>query len=216
MTGTIKLDIEGGNPPFEYSINGAMFQEESLFSDLEAGDYVIISRDANGCLYANNQQLEEPAEIDANLSAVDETCSNKNGILSCAPIGGISPYSVAWSNGETTNLISGLSNGDYQLTITDAANCEYTEATSIEDLEGPALAADPLNVHCHGSSSGAIDLEVIGGTMPYNFFWSNGATTEDVSGLSAGNYSVTVIDQNECETRKLEYGWYRRRSIFPF
>ena len=210
--GSIQLNIEGGQPPFEHAINGGAFEQTSLFTPLSPGDYIILTRDANGCLFANSKSLTDPEVISANINIVHETCSDQNGILSCAPSGGEGSYEVAWSTGASTYLINNLAEGVYEVTITDAAECSIESMAVVEDQAGPVLAAAPTNVHCNSASSGAIDLDVLSGTMPYNFFWSNGATSEDVSGLYAGNYSVTVIDQNGCQDTRI-YTIYEPEAI---
>ena len=210
--GSITVQIDNGNTPFEYSLNGGQFQSTPVFENLGAGDYVILVRDLNGCLFANNTSMEMPEILEANLTIVDETCSNKNGIISAAPEGGMPPYSLLWSTGDTTYLISQLISGEYALSITDDNGCEHATSTYLIDQAGPTIVADPTNVHCFGASSGAIDLDIVGGSMPYEYYWSNGATTQDISGLSVGNYSITVIDNNQCEARKI-YTIYEPSAI---
>lgn len=210
--GSIAVQIDNGNAPFEYSLNGGQFQPTATFENLGAGEYIILVRDLNGCLFANNTHMEAPEMLEANLTIVDETCSNKNGIISTVPEGGTPPYSLLWSTGDTTYLISQLISGEYALSITDDNGCEHTTSTYLVDQAGPTIIGDPTNVHCFGASSGAIDLDIIGGSMPYEYYWSNGANSQDVSGLSAGNYGITVIDNNQCEARKI-YTIYEPSAI---
>jgi len=67
-----------------------------------------------------------------------------------------------------------------------------------KNVSAPSLSFIVDSVNCPGGNDGSIDLIVSSGTYPYNYYWSNGATTEDIVNLSAGNYSVTVIDNNQC------------------
>src|SRR5690606_14130367 len=110
-------------------------------------------------------------------------------------------YTYSWSNGATTQDLSGIGAGSYTVTVTDANDCEK--------VFGPILIDDPSDlvvtassieaVSCYGLEDGSIDLDVSGGTAPYSYLWINGATTQDVSDLDAGTYSVTVTDANLCQ-----------------
>lgn len=103
-----------------------------------------------------------------------------------------------WNNGDTTQDISNLPAGIYTVTATNTYGCTATTSYSI--TEPAVLMATTLNtnVACTGASTGAIDLTVTGGTTPYVFNWSNGATTEDLGLLPSGNYCVTVTDSSSC------------------
>jgi subtilisin-like proprotein convertase family protein len=129
-----------------------------------------------------------------------------DGMIFANTSGGTAPYSYAWSNGATTQMVSGLSAGTYSVTVTDANGC--TDVQSIT-LTEPPLMTDSYtastyncgyNVSCNGATDGSIDYSVSGGTPPYAYNWSNGANTEDISGLGAGTYSVTASDRNGCTT----------------
>lgn len=119
---------------------------------------------------------------------IDLTVNSSNG-----------PFSYQWSNGATTEDISGLNSGTYTVTITDANSCPYSESFAVS---GPSLLDfNPImvsNVSCNATNDGAVDITVVGGTAPYAFFWSTGATTEDINNLTSGTYAVTVIDVNGC------------------
>ncbi|MEZ5068592.1 MAG: SprB repeat-containing protein [Bacteroidia bacterium] len=114
--------------------------------------------------------------------------------------GGTSPYTYLWNNGATTKDISGLNSGVYNVTITDANGCTL-EATGVVSQPANALSAtisSTQNVFCYGGNNAFINLNVTGGTAPYSFNWSNGATTQNLSNLAAGAYSVTITDANSC------------------
>jgi hypothetical protein len=131
-----------------------------------------------------------------------------NGSINLTTVGGCAPYTYAWSNGATTEDISGLGAGSYSVNVTDANGCTTSASFT---LTQPALLTSSgvksvyacgYNVSCFGSCNGSINLSASGGASctAYSYLWSNGATTEDVSGLCAGTYSVTVTDANGCTT----------------
>ena len=112
--------------------------------------------------------------------------------------GGLLPYTFTWSNGANSEDVLGLVANTYTVTVSDANNCPATSSyivTEPGNIVGSGLIA---NVTCNGYSDGSIDLTVTGGTSPYSVSWSNGANSEDISGLSAGVYTVTIIDNNSC------------------
>lgn len=131
-------------------------------------------------------------------SAVDPSYfSASDGSINVTVTDGIGPYTYAWSNSAITEDISGLADGTYTLTVTDSLN--QTKSTSIT-LTEPAYvpmtitldsANDPSG---SGASDGSINVTVTDGVAPYNYNWSNGATTEDISGLADGTYTLTVTD----------------------
>ncbi len=132
--------------------------------------------------------------------ATDVSCPGETGgSIDLNVTGGSMPYTFVWNNGEETEDIVNLGAGNYAVTITDANGC-----TSFLQNIGVAVpedfVVDPIstNVDCPEGNDGSIDLSVTGGTMPYTYLWNNNSTTEDISNLVAGNYSVTITDNNDC------------------
>src|SRR5207253_1246988 len=114
-----------------------------------------------------------------------------NGAIDLSVAGGTPPYSYNWSNSATTQDLSNLSAGNYTVTATDANGC--TILNSAISITQPAAALDAsagstTNVSCYGGNNGSINLTVSGGTSPYSYNWSNGATTQNTNSLSAGTY----------------------------
>jgi hypothetical protein len=105
-------------------------------------------------------------------------------------------YTFNWSNGATTEDVSNLTAGNYS---SHHHRCERLQHQLSFTLTEPALLVSSgvaatyvcgTNVSCNGANDGSINLTVTGGAdcVAYTFNWSNGATTEDVSNLTAGNY----------------------------
>jgi gliding motility-associated-like protein len=123
-----------------------------------------------------------------------------DGSIDLTPSGGTPSYSYAWSNGSTTEDLSGLGFGTYSVTITDANGCPE-DIASFTLNDQPRITVDLLgnNITCFGFTDGSVDLTVLsGGAAPYTFAWSELSVTEDIADLSAGSYSVSVTDINNC------------------
>lgn len=110
---------------------------------------------------------------------------------------GISTYN--WSNGGTSNLLANLTAGTYNVTITDSSGCTQSNSYTLTSTTQIVAPGSTTSVTCPGAGTGAVDLNVTGGTPGYTYLWSNGDTTQDISNLGGGPYSVTVTDQNGCE-----------------
>ncbi|RXG20255.1 beta strand repeat-containing protein, partial [Leeuwenhoekiella aequorea] len=118
--------------------------------------------------------------------------------IDLAVVGGTASYTYLWSNGATTEDLSGLTAGTYDVTVTDANGCTATASIQVNEPTILTASGVATAVSCNGGSDASIDLAVVGGTTSYTYLWSNGATTEDLSGLTAGTYDVTVTDANGC------------------
>ena len=202
-TGSINVTVSGGTQPYTYSwSNGSNSQD---INGLSAGTYTILVTDANGCTSTLSHAISQPS---ASLSSTTSVTSNiscfsgNNGAIDLTVSGGTAPYFFSWSNGSTTEDINGLAAGTYTVDITDANGCTVTTVATITQPAGALSISLSVsqNVSCNGGADGAIDLSVIGGTAPYTYSWSNGSNTEDVSGLTAGTYTVTVTDVNGCNS----------------
>src|SRR5678816_495814 len=113
---------------------------------------------------------------------------------------GTAPYTYLWSNGAITEDISGLTAGTYTVTVTDANGCSTSSTSIVATVNSPITITPVVTNTICTASIGAINITVSNGTAPYTYQWSNGATTEDISGLAAGTYTVIVTDANGCNT----------------
>ncbi len=195
--GSADLTVIGGVGPFTYLWSTGETTED--ISGLTAGSYSVIVTDAAGCLESANVAIGEPSAIQAGIQGTDPTCgSDCNGSADLTVSGGTPPYSYAWSNGSTMQDISNLCGGTYSVVVTDANGCTASASTTLTDVNNMSATATATDASCNGGSDGSVDLTVTGGVAPYTYLWSNGATTEDISGLSAGTYSVIVTDASGC------------------
>ncbi|MBI2966337.1 MAG: gliding motility-associated C-terminal domain-containing protein [Bacteroidetes bacterium] len=134
----------------------------------------------------------------------DATCNGDcNGTIISSASGGTAPYTYLWSNGQITPTATGLCAGTYAVTVTDFAGVSTTVSDSIsEPALLSALISNQTNVSCNGGNDGSVDIAVTGGVSTYTFIWSNSAITEDITGVAAGTYTLTVTDANECTTNQ--------------
>ncbi|KAA5548332.1 T9SS type A sorting domain-containing protein [Adhaeribacter rhizoryzae] len=120
---------------------------------------------------------------------------NGAGSIDLTVTGGTAPYTYKWNAGVTTQDISAASPGLYTVMVTDAAGCSAMTSVYVGHKNNPLiLTSSHIDATMGGGMDGSVDLSVIGGTGPYTFVWSNGATTEDLTMVAAGTYSVTVMD----------------------
>ena len=125
-------------------------------------------------------------------------CNQSNGWAEASITGGSAPYHILWSNGDTTIIADSLSAGTYSLLVTDYNGMNNLDYFVINNTGGFAISGTTQNVHCGGGSDGAIDLTITGGTGPFVVNWSNGASTQDIGGLTAGTYDVNITDAIGC------------------
>src|SRR5690606_37821432 len=164
------------------------------------GTYTVTVTDAVNRTATATVTITEPDALLSNIITTDISCNGAtNGSITLAPTGGVAPYTYLWSNADTSSSLTGLTGGAYSVTITDANGCTVTENATITD---PAIltlsSTSQVDVTSYGGNDGSATVSVTGGTAPYNYLWSNGATTATATGLIAGNYVVTITDANGC------------------
>ncbi|MBI4649361.1 MAG: SprB repeat-containing protein, partial [Bacteroidia bacterium] len=195
--GSVTVTPGGGTPGYTYSWTGG--QTTQIATNLTAGIYTVSVTDNNFCFITTSATITEPAALSSSVTKGDVTCAGgNNGFADLTISGGSIPYTYNWSNVATTEDITNLTAGSYFVTVSDVNSCVKTDSVTITE---PALintSIIPAPVSCGGGNNGSADLTASGGTPPYTYNWSNSATTEDISGLTAGIYDVTITDANGC------------------
>lgn len=193
------IDLTPGGGVGGYSFNWSTTAATEDINGLTANSYTVTITDGNSCTSAFTGTVTEPANITAPANITDVSCNgNLDGAIDITPAGGTSPYGYQWSNGPTTEDISGLAAGSYTVTITDASACTGVFTYTVNQPASLALSETHNDESCSGQADGSINLTVVGGTTPYTYSWSNGATTQDISNLGGGLYTVNVTDANGC------------------
>jgi gliding motility-associated-like protein len=196
-SGSIDLSVSGGTPAYTYAWSSG--QNTQDINTVAAGSYTITVTDANACSKSTSITLSQPTQLQASINAVHALCNTGTGSATATVTGGTSPYTYLWSSGHNTSTAGSLVAGAYTLSIQDANSCTLTAPTTITQPTAITATNVVTNVNCNGQSNGAINISVTGGTPIYSYLWNNGATTEDLSSVAAGNYTLTITDANNCK-----------------
>ncbi|MBI2966964.1 MAG: T9SS type A sorting domain-containing protein [Bacteroidetes bacterium] len=139
--------------------------------------------------------------ISTTVTTASDTCNSGKGNASVSPSGGTSPYTFAWSNGNTTSIATGLTAGSYAVTVTDNKGCGVQLSVSVPDAS-PMTATTSVTGDTCSAGVGDAMVNAANGTSPYSYSWSNGATTSANTDVVAGDYTVTVTDAVGCTVVK--------------
>ncbi len=196
--GQIDISITGGTPAYAYSWSNGQTNQD--LTNIGVGNYSLTVTDALGCLSTVIFNLSAPAPLNITFTPNTIGCYGAStGQINSTVTGGMQPYSYSWSNGATTPNLSNVVAGTYTLTVNDAGGCTFSASSPLQQPSNPLIiSASVSSINCNGASTGAIDISVSGGTMFYTYVWNNGATTQDLQNVSAGNYSLILTDGNGC------------------
>jgi len=200
--GDAGVTVSGGVPPYTYQWDDPNFQSTSVATALCAGTYNVITTDANGCTISDVATLvDSGCTLTATTSVTDATCGGGcDGSAAAYATGGTTPYTYLWNDpiSQTDSVAIALCPANYAVTVTDSVGCSFIVSATVNTVSGISLSFITTDPSVQGGSDGAIDLAVTGGTVPYTYQWSNAATTQDLTNLVSGTYSVTVTDSNAC------------------
>ena len=190
--GNVSFIMNGGTPPY-YENWGA---SDPLA--LSPGMHYFTVSDTNGCSISDSVNISEPSELIVSITSTNITCyGGNNGTASLSISGGTLPYNENWYGFDPMALIAGT----YIYTVNDTNNCSVTDSVTITQSQDSLTSTlVPTNLSSCLIMDGSIDQNIIGGTPPYTYLWNNGDTTQDISNLMAGTYSVTTTDTNGCFT----------------
>ncbi len=199
--GEILITSTGGSGIFTYEWAHTSSESNQL-TGLAAGNYQVTISDGSCDPIVYDIPVNQPGEITVSIDSVHPACNgDANGSIALNVSGGTPAYSYSWDHSATdTNRFEGLTAGNYAATITDAAGCMKLLEVSLNNPEILEITGtDVTQVNCNGYDNGSISLTVSGGTGSYTYNWDHSAeNTATVTGLAAGEYAVTVSDENQC------------------
>ncbi len=203
--GSVTVAGSGGTSPYQYSLNGGAYQASGTFSTLAAGSYTVTVRDANGCTFDVPVAITEPTVLGGSITSQTNVSCNggNNGSVTVAGSGGTSPYQYSLNGGayQASGTFNSLTAGSYTVTVRDAKGCTHDVPVSItEPTTLTGSITSQTNVACNGGNTGSVTVAGAGGTTPYQYSLNGGAyqASGTFNSLTAGSYTVTVMDANGC------------------
>ena len=201
--GALTVTPEGGTAGYLFSLNGGAPQSSAFFIDVSAGFYTIDVIDANGCVSTCFATVNAPSAPMCTIVETDITCNGgSDGILDVTGNGGSGVYefSLDGITYQSSGLFTGLLPGNYLVTVRNVgqANCTSTCSAVLSEPIPLTCTLSGLDPSCQGGTDGEATVSLTGGTAPFSYVWSTGATTNSISGLAAGLYSIVVTDLNGC------------------
>ncbi len=208
------INVSGGTQPYMYSVNGwGPHPNYVYFNGYAPGLYTVEVIDANNCVVADIITIDEPQTLNtsiitSNYNGYEIRCNgDSTGWISVAINGGVSPYLKTWINpqGDTVQssgsiLVDSLIAGLYNLVVLDANNCMSSEFITLAEPTPLQHNIVTTHVTCHNWTNGSITDSVFGGVPGYTYMWNTGDTTYTINNLPIGSYSITVTDENNCQS----------------
>ena len=209
--GFLDIQVSGGAPPYVFQWSTGATTED--VTSLCAGSYSVTVWDTTGDSTYTYFSIANTLTIYGSWNS--PSCNASDGDISVTYFpNGTPPYIYQWSTGETTSSISNLAGGTYYVTVTDSISCKGTKSIYLSQSSNIYYYNNQTRAATCGRSNGYINAGIWGGTSPYKFYWSNGDTTANISGLAAGFYSVSVVDANGCTVDTInQIGTYLYTSI---
>lgn len=188
--GSLMLEVNGGVPPYQYSLNGSDFQDDPVFENISGGMITIDIIDAGGAMFSSSFTLSEPLPIQGTASVFGHQIT-----VDAFGGTGMLQFSLDGINFQSSNIFEDIENGNYTVTVQDENGCVYEIQLTVN---APVqISFDLINPLCFGANNGGISvLSVDGGFMPFEYSLNGGdfSSTNTWNNLPAGEYTITVID----------------------
>lgn len=197
-TGNATVLTSGGSPTYTYSWSNG--QTTVTANNLAANTYSVTVTDNNNCSVQTTVTITQPPVLTTSISAqTNVLCfGNATGNATTITNGGTPNYTYSWNNGQSNSTATNLSANSYTITVTDNNGCTAQAAVNITEPPLLTIGLTPVNLLCNNIASGSVNANVQGGVTSYSYSWNTSATTNNISSLQAGIYSLTITDSNGC------------------
>ena len=210
--GAVNVTVSGGTAPYTYSWDNGATSEDLI--NVAAGTYRLTVTDANGCQGQAMYVVAVNNTLGITFTVTPAGCFNEtSGAIDITPSGGTAPYSYSWQNGATTQDIGGLAGGIYRVTITDNVGCSLLTPINVPK-KSIQVNAQVIQPSCNGDSTGSIVVVPLDNTTTYTYVWSNGGSSNSITNVPVGNYTLTITDASGC-SRTLSYTITQPSAITP-
>ncbi len=195
--GMASITIQGGVAPYTYDWSNKSMDSVAL--ELEAGMHYVIFSDANDCQDTIVFELLQPDSIELEVIRIEPQCyGDASGAIELLPTGGTPPFSYNWNTGDTSNALSGLIAGTWEVILSDAQECNDTISILLEQPDSFSITYQAIDPSCFGFSDGQASVLVVGATPPYAYSWAHGGTDSIALDLAEGIYVLSLTDANAC------------------
>ncbi|XOV92274.1 MAG: T9SS type A sorting domain-containing protein [Bacteroidota bacterium] len=197
--GYLEVYASGGTGSYDFEWENG--EKTNKLESLSPGNYSVSVTDGSGCHATTTFQIISPPAIFLKQELVkNPSCDGKaDGSIEVLVAGGQAPYKYSWNNGNGTSMNNALVEGTYILEIEDSNGCLFTKKYDLIAPESISIVnVVTRNPACYSDATGSIELNVIGGTVPYSYQWNNEGSSESQENLSSGEYQLIVTDFNEC------------------
>ena len=200
--GILQADVTGGAGSLSHIWTGNGVQPDAgpELTGITAGEYCLSLTDQNGCNFQDCLVITEPSAISADAVVTDAPCGGSSGSIDITMLGGTGSYTINWNNGSTNEDLLNIASGTYGIEVTDENGCAFTASFTVGGAPAILASAVITDAACAGTSSGAIDLSIEGGTTPFSIQWNNGSSEEDLDHIPAGEHTVSISDAAGCTT----------------
>ncbi|WP_460958443.1 SdrD B-like domain-containing protein, partial [Spirosoma litoris] len=197
-TGSASVTATGGTGSYTYLWStGAT---TATLSNVASGTYTVTVTDGAGCVSSLAVIVPGTSPLSVVATPTSSSCLGANGSVALTVSGGSPAYNYVWNTGATTQNLSAVAGGTYQVKVTDANGCTAVATAVVPNTSAPTVSGTPTNPICFGTSTGSVSLVVSGGSGSYSYQWDNGSTAQSLTGVQAGIYNVVVTDGSGCRS----------------